>query len=146
MHVSMYVWQGRTRLTAHSIFGTLSPPLTDSPGPHLTLAPPSPYARRLPLYSHPSTAIATPIPSNWRFHTLTKWAPDPILKEKNEPSSPNRTDGTTVGGGGLEWGAWFGFNDGEEQITTPSLAFLADVFVSPPVLRPKSERGGLGIR
>jgi hypothetical protein len=46
----------------------------------------------------------------------------------------------------LEWGAWFGFNDAEEQITTPSLAFLADVFVSMPVLRPKSERGGLGIR
>lgn len=75
-----------------------------------------------------------------------KLAPDPEILAKNSAESPSRTESTTVGGDGLEWGAWFEFVDKNDMITNPSLAFLVDIFVNLPSLLPSSERGGLGLK
>jgi hypothetical protein len=115
-------------------------------GLHLTLVPPSRYARRLPLYTHPSNAIVDPMRSAWVFRPRVKWSQDPEILSKNKLDNPNRTDSTTIGGGALEWGAWFELSDREERLTTPSLAFLVDIFLNLPTLLPKSERVGLTTR
>jgi len=65
---------------------------------------------------------------------------------KNLPDGVNRTNSSTVGGEGLEWGAWVEFNDKDERITTPSLAFLVDTFLNTPNLLPKSEKVGMTAR
>ena len=128
------------------IFGVLSTPQGSAPG--YTLAPPSPYARRLPLYTHPSTAVNTPVShlTHWNFRDRIQWAWDPIVVAKNSLESPTRTNETSVGGGGTEWGAWFELKGAEERITTPALAYLVDLFISTHLLIPKSERGKLGFR
>jgi hypothetical protein len=139
--------QDRTKVTAHIIFGVLSPsPKGTVPG--FVLALPPSYTRRLPLHGHPSTAVATPTSrwKHWHFRHLIKWAWDPLVLANNDPESPTRTNKTTVGGGGLEWAAWFELKDAEERITTPSLAVLADIFINSPLLLPKRERGGLDAR
>jgi hypothetical protein len=82
----------------------------------------------------------------WKFRDHIKWAWDPVLVAKNMLGSPTRTDETTVGGGGVEWGAWFELKGSDEKITTPALAYLVDLFMSPHVLIPKSERGPLPLR
>jgi hypothetical protein len=65
----------------------------------------------------------------WKFRDHVKWAWDPILAANNTLDSPTRTDETTVGGGGVEWGAWFELKDSGEKFTTPALAFLVDLFL-----------------
>lgn len=126
----------------HVIFGVNAPQPNTS---NLTLNPPSAYARRHPLYTHPSEAISMPVPQVWRFHHRVKWTKEQEILDKNGVDHPNRTKHDTIGGGGLEWGTWFELN-GEERITTPSLAFLADIFMNTPMLLPKSERQGLKSR
>ncbi|KAJ7617509.1 thioesterase-like superfamily-domain-containing protein [Mycena polygramma] len=128
------VQQDRTRITAHLIFGTIEPP---------RLVPPSPYARRLPLHTHPSTAAETPMVRPWGFKPHFKWASDPHLRAQNLPDSPTRTSSSTVGGGGLVWGAWLELVGPGERVTPASIAFLADIFLNLPSLLPRSERGGL---
>ncbi|KAF8908856.1 hypothetical protein CPB84DRAFT_1766159 [Gymnopilus junonius] len=126
---------------AHLIFGINAPSPKDKL--NLTLNPPSSYARRLPLHSHPLHAIAKPLRHTWKFHPHVKWAEDPRIFSRNLPDSPTRTNSSSVGGGGLEWGAWFEFTDENERITNPYLCFLADIFLNIPTLLPKGERVGL---
>ncbi|KAJ7701436.1 thioesterase-like superfamily-domain-containing protein [Mycena rosella] len=135
------VQQDRIRITTHMIFGSCgSPP---SAALQLGLAPPSSYARRLPLHVHPSKAVQTRMARPWQYKQHIKWASDPHFRAQNLPDSPARTSSATVGGGGLVWGAWFELTDPEERITPSSLAFLADTFLNLPSLLPRSERGGL---
>ncbi|KNZ73200.1 hypothetical protein J132_00589 [Termitomyces sp. J132] len=130
-------------ITAHQIFGNNSAsPQASTRG--LTLAPPSSYARRLPLYTHPSTAVVRPGRSVWKFQSHITIAPDPQILAKNAPDHPNRTSAPTIGGEGLEWGAWLTFQNKSDKITPTSLAFLADVFKHMPGLMPPSERPSLG--
>jgi len=129
------------KITTHTIFGINEPHPKDKL--NLNLNPPSTYARRLPLYIHPSKATRKPVRNTWQFHPYCKWSDEPDILAKNEINSPNRTNSSTVGGGGLEWGAWFEFTDKDDKITNPSLAFLADTFLNTPTLLPKSERVGL---
>jgi hypothetical protein len=77
---------------------------------------------------------------------MTRWAPDPAYSERNKLDSPNRTDSTTVGGGGVEWAAWFQLTNENDAITTPALCMFADIFQNLPSLLPKSERDVLGTR
>ena len=134
-------------ITAHQIFGSnRTSPQASIHTRGLTLAPPSPYARRIPLYTHPSIAVVRPGRSVWKFQRYIAIAPDPNILAKNAPDHPNRTNATTVGGEGLEWGAWLTFQNKSDQITPTSLAFLADVFNHMPGLMPRSERPGLGRR
>jgi len=140
--VADLVQKDRTKITAHVVFGILAP-LPTSPGPSLTLSPPSPYARRHPLHTHPSNATPEPLRSTWGFSAMTRWAPDPAYSERNKIDSPNRTNSTTVGGGGVEWAAWFQLTNENDAITMPALCMFADIFQNLPLLLPKSERDGL---
>ena len=132
------------KVMAHLIFGVNAPSPKDKL--NLTLNPPSTYARRVPLHSRPSHAVASPLRHTWKFHPHVKWAEDSKILAKNLPDSPNRTSSSTVGGGGVEWGAWFEFSGKDERITNPSLCFLVDIFLNTPTLLPKSERVGLTTR
>ncbi|KAJ7439226.1 thioesterase-like superfamily-domain-containing protein [Mycena latifolia] len=124
----------RIRITTHMIFGSFA-----AEAQHLGLAPPSRYARRLPLHVHPRKAVETPMARPWRFKQHIKWASDPHLHEQNRADRPT----PSVGGGGVVWGAWFELAGAEERLTPASLAFLADIFQNLPSLLPRSERGGL---
>ncbi|KAJ7274121.1 thioesterase-like superfamily-domain-containing protein [Mycena rebaudengoi] len=132
----------RTRITTHIIFGSLSP-AADPGSFRPTLTPPSTYARRHPLHVHPSKAITTTMTRPWKFKDHIKWAGDPHLRAQNLPDSPARTNSSTIGGGGLVWGAWLELVGAGEKITQSSIPFLADIFLNLPVLLPRSERGGL---
>ena len=144
-HCSSYS-QRSTNITAHLIFGSNIDTSSDSP--HLNLLPPSPYARRIPLYTHPSKVVGTvqdrDVYKNFR-HRI-KMSTEHDILAKNLPDSPNRANASTVGGGGLEWASWLGFVEKDDLITSPSLAFLADMFSNLATLLPPSERKGLGIR
>lgn len=128
----------------HVIFGTNEPGPNDNPS--LVLDPPSPYARRLPLYTHPSEGKTRDVHYAMKFQKWMKWTEEKDILDKNNVDSPTRTNSSTIGGGGLEWGTWFEFTNKDERITTPYLAFLADIFSNTPSLLPKSERGDLQTR
>jgi len=129
------------KIMTHVIFGINAPHPKDKL--NLTLNPPSTYARRHPLYVHPSKAVSTDIPRTWKFRPYIKWAEDLDILARNTVDSPTRTHSSTIGGGGLEWAAWSEFTDKDERITNPSLALLVDTFVNTPSLLPKSEKIGL---
>ncbi|KAG6876760.1 hypothetical protein C0993_000587 [Termitomyces sp. T159_Od127] len=132
-------------ITTHQIFGNNAtlPQASDSTR-GLTIVPPSSYARRIPLYTHPSTAVIRPGRSAWKFQPYIALAPDSYILAKNAPNHLNRSGAATIGGEGLEWGAWLTFQDKSDKIRPTSLAFLADVFDNLPGLIPPSERPGLG--
>ncbi|KAG6829516.1 hypothetical protein H0H92_004318 [Tricholoma furcatifolium] len=137
--------KGSLIITTHQIFGinsSSSPDPKYTPG--LTLSPPSSYARRIPIYTHPSTAVTRPGRKVWKFDRYVSLTPDPSILAKNEPDHPNRTTAASVGGEGLEWGAWLTFSNECDKITSTSLAFLVDIFTNMPSLLPPSERPGLG--
>ena len=132
------------KVTTHTIFGINEPHPKDKL--NLTFNPPSTYARRHPLYTHPSEAVGKPVLPAWKFRPYCRWTDEPDILAKNKIDSPNRTNSSTIGGGGLEWGTWFEFTDKDDKISNPSLAFLADIFFNAPTLLPKSERLGLMAR
>jgi len=134
------VQQGTTRITAHLIFGDLSP---SQSGLAALLAPPSPYARRLPLHSHPSVGFVVKPP--WTSKMEVQGIIDAVLLSQNDPNSPARTTAESVGGGGVKWGAWFELTNKDDKLTTSSMAFFCDSFINMPELLPKSEPGsGVG--
>lgn len=65
-----------------------------------------------------------------------KWSEDPTILAKNRLESETRTNSRTVGGGGVEWGAWLQFVDDQDQIKQSTLALLADIFRNMPQLLP----------
>jgi hypothetical protein len=71
--------------------------------------------------------------SSWKY---VKWSEDPTILAKNKPGSERRTNGTTIGGGGVEWGAWLQFTDEDDQLRPSTLALLADIFRNMPQLIP----------
>ncbi|KAF7314704.1 hypothetical protein MKEN_00944300 [Mycena kentingensis (nom. inval.)] len=131
------VQENEIRITTHIIFGSLAP----SGGPGFSSA--SPYARRHPLHIHPSIASLTRMIPGMRYVPHVRWAHDPILRAQNFPNSPARTNSSTIGGGGVVYGAWFQLTDPEERITPAAIAFLADTFINLPMLLPKAERQGV---
>lgn len=132
------VQENVVKVTTHLIFGINKRSPTDKLD--LTINPPSSYARRHPLYSHPSEAIATPLRRPWNFGKHVSLMEDQEILARNKPNSTSRTSGSSIGGGGLEWGGWLEFVDQGERITNPALIFLADIFINTPNLLPKSER------
>ncbi|KAF9464120.1 thioesterase-like superfamily-domain-containing protein [Collybia nuda] len=135
------VQESQTKITTHLIFG-INKPSSGSRTP-INITPPSRYARRIPLYTHPSTAVIEPMRHTWGFHSQVNWTKEPEILKRNRVDSVTRTDRNSIGGEGLEWGAWFEFVDKSARITNPSLAFLVDIFLNTPTLLPRSERPGL---
>lgn len=140
--VAKLVQKGETKVTTHLIFGTNARSPTQRT--RLSIDPPSPYARQIPLYVHPSKSTPSSMRDVFRFEDQVKTTTDPVIAAKNRIDSPTRTTNSTVGGGGLEWAGWLEFMDKGEKITSPSLAFLVDIFVNTPRLLPRAMKGNLG--
>lgn len=101
----------------------------------LTLSPPSPYARRVPLHTHPSAARPTPLFRGARFKAMVTWAEDEAIQERNR--AVGRGTGSPIGGAGLEWGAWLQLTDPADSINVSILPFLGDMLRNlPELLRP----------
>ncbi|KAG0703774.1 thioesterase-like superfamily-domain-containing protein [Suillus ampliporus] len=132
---------GHTKLTSHLIFGDLTPVPGGIPR---SLAPPSPYARRLPLSNHPSAGIRDRIRHTWKFHSLLSWSLDRTILARNATRSQTRADTEIIGGGGAEWGAWCELTRTDDEIKPSSIPFFGDTFHSLPVLLPGSEPASQG--
>jgi hypothetical protein len=128
-------FQHEVKLSAQLIFKTPSMVHGHSP---MTLLPPSPFARRVPLHVHPSLAQPTPMFTPANFYSQVKWAEDQAIRERNR--ALGRGDRPAVGGGGLEWGAWLEFVDSTEKINEALLPFAADLVKNIPELLPKDQR------
>ena len=128
-------------MTTHMIFGTNAP--SSLQRTRITIDPPSPYARQIPLHVHPSEATLTSLSNAYKFSRYINAATDAVMEAKNAIDSPTRTTESTIGGGGLEWGGWLEFVDEDEKVTSPSMALLVDVFVNLVSLLPKEVRGNL---
>ncbi|KAH7909809.1 thioesterase-like superfamily-domain-containing protein [Hygrophoropsis aurantiaca] len=135
------IQQGRTKITAHVICGDLSP---DAQAVHRALVPPSPYARRLPLPNHPSLATPDRIRPVWGFQNYLRWSRDKDILTRNSPDNAARTDSNTIGGGGVEWGAWCELTNEDDKIVTSSLPFFGDTFQNLPFLLPETEKASQG--
>lgn len=66
---------------------------------------------------------------------------DTVLLSHNDPSSVARTVAESVGGGGVEWGAWYELTHEDDRLTTSSIPFFCDSFTALPELLPESEPG-----
>ncbi|OJA14476.1 hypothetical protein AZE42_05290 [Rhizopogon vesiculosus] len=132
---------GYTKLTSQLIFGDLTPVTGEIPR---TLAPPSPYARRLPLLNHPSTAVRDGMRNVWRFHSLLDWSMDRAILARNAMISQAQADAEMIGGGGAEWGAWCELSRTDDEIKPSSLPFFGDTFYNLPSLLPASEPASQG--
>ena len=130
--------QRTVKIMAHIILGDLSP--DPSAAIQRTLVPPSPYARRLPLNSHPSVVTPVPVRDALTYSKyLTQWSEDQMIIAHNQPDYPTRTNSETVGGGGVEWGSWCELMDEGDKLKTSSIPFFADNFVHIAALLPESE-------
>ncbi|KAG2151440.1 thioesterase-like superfamily-domain-containing protein [Suillus clintonianus] len=132
---------GDIRLLSHLIFGDLTPVPGGIPR---SLAPPSPYARRLPLHNHPSAAVRDGMRRAWKFHSLLDWSIDRSILSRNAMRSQTRADTEIIGGGGVEWGAWCELTRTEDEIKPSSIPFFGDMFRNLPSLLPDSEPASQG--
>jgi len=138
------VQQGNVKTIAHLIFGDLSPSQTSQV--RKVLEPPSPYARRLPLHSHPSAVSYDAIKPSWGSYMDLQMSTDVALLRHNDPDNLLRTTSKTVGGGGVEWGAWCELTYKNDEIRTSSLPFFCDTFINLLNLLPHGEAGNSGRR
>ncbi|KAF7768067.1 hypothetical protein Agabi119p4_7310 [Agaricus bisporus var. burnettii] len=142
--IAELIQKNTLKVTTHMIFSHNAPAAGNTS--NLTLQPPSPYARRIPLHFHPSEAVTKAIPTNrYQFRNHVEAASDKEYAARNAPDSPNRSNSSTIGGDGLEWGTWFGFSDKEERITYSSIPFWADMFSNLPTMLPPNEKKGMGL-
>ncbi|KDQ25348.1 hypothetical protein PLEOSDRAFT_1077944 [Pleurotus ostreatus PC15] len=134
-----FVQADQLKFIVHAIFGVMEPEeaTPGHDGLKAAMAPPSKYARHLPLHHHPSNATELPMSTAFGFHQHTKWTDEPELREENG------TRTARVGGGGVQWGTWFELTGKDERITASSLAFLVDMFVNTPMIMSGVDNVGL---
>ncbi|KAL4081213.1 thioesterase-like superfamily-domain-containing protein [Scleroderma citrinum] len=136
------VQKNTVKITAHIIFGDISP--QPAAAIQRTLVSPSPYARRLPLHCHPSEATLSEIRPAFTFRSQMHWSVDEAIVARNQPDNPTRTTSETVGGGGVEWGAWCELSNEGDKLRTSAIPFFGDNFMNLPMLLPESEPGHIG--
>jgi len=73
---------------------------------------------------------------------MIKWAYDYELISTNKKSHPSRrnVDRDTIGGPGLEWGAYLQFETPSERLSNVYLPFLVDMFMNSVHLLPDEEK------
>ena len=103
---------------SHIIHGVLTPPAA-STEPCLTIAPPSPYARQIPMYTHPSKCPRSAMRPKWTYKGHIALANDPVHVANTKNLQK-----------GLEFGMYVTLNDQQERITPSSLAFMSDTFAA----------------
>lgn len=128
-------FQNEVKVSAQFIFKV---PSVQTDTYRMSLLPPSPYARRVPLNIHPAAVQATRQPANIAFGSCFQWAEDKAIRERNRASGNVKC--SAIGGGGLEWGAWFEFLDPIENINAAILSFVADIYRPLPQLLPQEQR------
>ncbi|KIJ34873.1 hypothetical protein M422DRAFT_70107 [Sphaerobolus stellatus SS14] len=133
------IQQGEVKITALLIFRTRDVPNGD---PSMTLSPPSPFARRIPLYFHPAVAPITSMFEKASFKKYLRWAQDKTFHQRNYEMEGGVVHGP--GGGTLEWGAWIELIDPSERIVPSMLPFFGDMMQNLPHLLPKAHRPPLG--
>lgn len=81
--------QGQTTISARLSFDLLSPIETTSSEfiKPKALNPPSLYARRTPLRTHPSDAPSTPLHAVWKFKKHISGKEDEVLTNMNRPEN-----------------------------------------------------------
>ncbi|EJD03390.1 uncharacterized protein FOMMEDRAFT_20492 [Fomitiporia mediterranea MF3/22] len=136
------VQDGKPKITARMIFGVI-PDLTElsaSSNP-LTLTPPSPNARRIPLSQHPS--LATPDRPNDKYLYQIK-SEDRFFEKRNAERAKRQAAGEAVASQdcGLEWGAWLEFSDPKDVLDVAMMPFLGDTMKNLPSLLPREHRPG----
>ncbi|EIN09020.1 hypothetical protein PUNSTDRAFT_134193 [Punctularia strigosozonata HHB-11173 SS5] len=160
-----FVQGEHTNVTCHLIFGVLSP--STGSDASLSFTPPSPYAPRCPLATHPSKCPTNLVPrGHWTFRSRLAAGDDPSILARNSPDTRARiaSSSDSTSSGGLESGVWLELlpdnaspsdtgNAGSSSssknpetpltLTTPALAFFADAFLPSPLLLSKSELKGL---
>ncbi|KAJ7843272.1 hypothetical protein B0H13DRAFT_2364821 [Mycena leptocephala] len=129
------------KLTTILLFGSFGVKVT---GHSLNLAVPSPLARCIPIYTHPSYATLTKKIPQARFNSRMQWSFDPAPLKRNRllylssPESANQTSepttGRRAGGGGIEWSAWWDWVDKDTVLNAATLSFLSDAFQRLPDL------------
>ncbi|KIJ34872.1 hypothetical protein M422DRAFT_782747 [Sphaerobolus stellatus SS14] len=127
--------QGEVKITALLIFRARDASNGD---PSMTLSPPSPFARRVPLHFHPSVVPITPMSERVSFGNYVRWAEDKTFHERNRAIERGAVHGP--GGGTLEWGAWLELTDPSERISSSMMPFFGDMLKNIPSLLPKAHR------
>jgi len=129
------VQKGEIKITALLIFRSISGGMDH---PFATLAPPSPFARRVPLRMHPAVAPLTSKFARGSFAKYVRWAEDAEIRERNR--SLGRGETTDIGGGTLEWGAWVELRQPIEAVNPSMLPFFGDMMKNLPSLLPREQR------
>ncbi|KAJ7634828.1 thioesterase-like superfamily-domain-containing protein [Roridomyces roridus] len=138
-----FLQDGKVKITTLLLFGSFSS--KESATDHLTLTPASPLARSIPIYLHPSQARAAKKIPQARFAPRMEWSFDPGPYQRNRraylspPESTNDTDkpkaaNGRIGGGGLEWSAWWDWKDDDVVLNAATLSFFSDTFQRIPDL------------
>ena len=123
-HFCIFFVKGSVRVMTHMIFGTLALPANT---PHtLTISPPSPYARRIPMHTHPSKCPVTPPKRQLGFTKHIQVEDDPIHASKYFKNLNVDIDERPREG--MEYGIYLMLKDRRERLTPPAIAFMADTF------------------
>lgn len=104
-------------VAALAIFGTLSPTSQDKRD--ITVVPPSPFAAPFPLHSHPSQCARMLEKPRWDFLPHLDIVRDQYYADRLKTQKPS-----------LKLGHYFTLKDQKDCITTQSLPFFADNYMS----------------
>ena len=123
--------QEQDLILAHIICGVL---LSDDPTKpvattldNLTVAPPSKFAVKIPMHTHPSMCKPHPPLERWMYKKRVAAARDPVYEALMRAAR---------GVNGSDWGEYFTLTGEDERLTLPMMPFLADSALPFPVLLP----------
>lgn len=152
--------KNQVTVTAHMIFGAVSSPnfgnvsTADSTvkSGSMTLLPPSVYARRIPLATHPVDAPEIHLHDAWNFKEFIHGQSDPVLERLNEAQNrqfdhnkgPENAQPILREPPGLEFGAWLTLKGEEGNMHASMLPFCADIVKPLPELLPPEENPNQG--
>ncbi|KAL5513605.1 hypothetical protein ACEPAH_4004 [Sanghuangporus vaninii] len=143
------VQNGQTMVSAHLIFGVSLPAAETEiaqPVDSKALVPPSPYARRTPLRTHPSNSSEIRLYDVWNFKDRITGKEDPVFQHLNK--AENRVfdkDGSVQREPpGIEFGAWLTFKDEVGSLRPGMLPFCTDIIKPLPELLPREENPLVG--
>ncbi|OBZ66963.1 hypothetical protein A0H81_13325 [Grifola frondosa] len=110
------VQNDKTMITTHMIFGTLVPlPSAPASSRVLTLEPPHPKARRIPMQTHPSKCQDIPETRSWRRNKHVVDAHDPVYVARSKSDAE-----------GMQWGTYLMLTTDHGPLRPSMIPFLAD--------------------
>jgi hypothetical protein len=131
---------------AHMLFGNLS--VAPDAHPKLTIEPPSPFTRLIPIHHHPSQGhLGIGSKSRFKFRRQVKISRDRVFYDRNKPENKARMFSEVnsgshdalekIGGGGVESAQWMELVGNETDRIRPSfMGLLTDMNGGFPALLP----------